>query len=233
MVTAPGMVAPEMGIVKHPHWVHTLGLHLEDIDADLAKKDLPAAARHDLEKARSQLEEIRALAGANCERHAIWSNQQVCPLVLRGGMRSTGLLLKRPGYAVTDLSAKHALYRPGEQAFEEGIFRGPLAVLTDADTVSAAELFAATLRDNGRARLIGTLTRGAGCGYTDGGIELTLENSRGELKVPDCMRFRSDGSNEVVGLDPDIMVSWRGNLSAYQKAQRMRAGLERWAEAIK
>ncbi len=38
-----------------------------------------------------------------------------------------------------------------------------------------------------------------------------LPNSGAVLKLPDCARFRADGSNEVRGIMPDVPVSWRAN----------------------
>jgi C-terminal processing protease CtpA/Prc len=99
--------------------------------------------------------------------------------------------------------------------------------------VSAAELFAATLKDNDRATLIGAPTRGAGCGYTDGGISITLRHLGVQIKVPDCARLRASGENEVAGLVPDVLVPWRGNDSPHQRAARALAALQSWTERLK
>ncbi|MEI9931316.1 MAG: hypothetical protein WDM89_12435 [Rhizomicrobium sp.] len=57
--------------------------------------------------------------------------------------------------------------------------------------------------------IVGEPTVGAGCGHTDGGTPTTLKNSRAVLSVPDCARFRADGSNEVRGIRPDVLIGWR------------------------
>ena len=44
----------------------------------------------------------------------------------------------------------------------EGDTRTPLAILVDGDTASTAEAFAAGLRDNERAKVVGTKTKGLG-----------------------------------------------------------------------
>ena len=56
-----------------------------------------------------------------------------------------------------------------------------------------------------------TVARGrcAGCGHTDGGTPTTLRNSHAVLEVPDCARFRADGTNEVRGIRPDVLIGWR------------------------
>jgi C-terminal processing protease CtpA/Prc len=104
--------------------------------------------------------------------------------------------------------------------------RLPLYLLVDGLTASASELFAAMLRDNNAARLIGTSTLGAGCGHTNGGIAATLKNSGSSLKLPDCIRLRGDGSNEVLGIVPDVLVPWRSRDSKHQRAMKTVRALE-------
>jgi C-terminal processing protease CtpA/Prc len=82
-------------------------------------------------------------------------------------------------------------------------------VLVNQETWSAAEEFAAILQDNNAAVVLGTRTGGAGCGYTHGGTPTKLKNSGAVLKLPDCVRFRADGSNEVRGIIPDEVVPMR------------------------
>jgi C-terminal processing protease CtpA/Prc len=103
-------------------------------------------------------------------------------------------------------------------------WQGPLAVLVDGGTGSAAELFAATLKDNGRATIIGAHTVGSGCGYTNGGIPLTLKHSGVEVKFPDCVRLRADGSNEVAGIAPDVKVGEGRRLDA----REVQGSVRRW-----
>jgi hypothetical protein len=83
----------------------------------------------------------------------------------------------------------------------------PLFVLVDARTASASEYFAAVLQDNSAARIIGTRTMGAGCGYVDGGGEFVLPHTKLRVRVPNCARLRKDGSNERAGIRPDIELS--------------------------
>jgi hypothetical protein len=83
----------------------------------------------------------------------------------------------------------------------------PLFVLVDAGTASASEYFAAVLRDNNAARIIGARTMGAGCGYIDGGGEFVLPRTGLRVRVPNCVRIRKDGTNERAGIRPDIELS--------------------------
>ena len=109
--------------------------------------------------------------------------------------------------------------------YEAGVWRGPLVVLIDGGTGSAAEEFAAALQDNHAAVLMGAPTVGAGCGHTNGGTPTILKNSGGVLELPDCARFRSDGSNEVMGVQPDVLVGLRREDGGHRRALLVTAKL--------
>jgi hypothetical protein len=91
---------------------------------------------------------------------------------------------------------------PLRYSCSESTGRLPLYVLVDRETWSAAEYFAAILQDNKAATIVGELTGGAGCGYTNGGIPAELRHSHAVVKMPDCVRLRKDGSDEVNGVTP-------------------------------
>lgn len=106
-----------------------------------------------------------------------------------------------------------------------GLWTGPLMVLVDDESWSAAEEFAATLQDNRAAVIVGTRSGGAGCGHTTGREAATLDHSGATLSLPDCVRFRRDGSNEVRGIVPDVPVAMRQNDSVAFKAGLLSAAL--------
>ncbi|MDB5442545.1 MAG: peptidase, partial [Phenylobacterium sp.] len=110
------------------------------------------------------------------------------------------------------------IFSPDKYAYAEGVWRGPLIVLVDGDTWSAAEEFTAELQDNRAAVIMGARTGGAGCGHTDGGDPTTLRNSGAVLLLPDCVRLRADGSNEVTGVRPDVAVDLHGHDGARRQA---------------
>jgi hypothetical protein len=93
--------------------------------------------------------------------------------------------------------------------YRDSVWRGPLIVLVDDETWSAAEQFSAILQDNGAAVIMGTRTGGAGCGHLDGDSPVTLANSKASLHLPNCARLRKDGSNEVNGIVPDVPTGVR------------------------
>lgn len=91
------------------------------------------------------------------------------------------------------------------------VWKGPLIVLVDNETWSAAEQFTALLQDNGAAVVMGTRTGGAGCGHIDDNDPITLKHRGAKLELPNCVRFRKDGTNEVSGVVPDVYSGVRWN----------------------
>jgi len=48
-----------------------------------------------------------------------------------------------------------------------------------------------------------------------------LANSKARFDVPDCARLRADGSNEVMGIRPDVPVSFGERDGPHQRAARV------------
>lgn len=84
-------------------------------------------------------------------------------------------------------------------------FRGPVAVLIGPNTQSQAELVAAALKHNGRARLYGRRTAGALNGWQLG---IKLPHGVGGLSVPwfNCAFAGGRVYYEGVGVPPDIEI---------------------------
>lgn len=114
----------------------------------------------------------------------------------------------------------------GPRAPFAGVLRRPPLVLADGNTASAAEQLTALLVDNHAATVVGAVTVGAGCGFTNGGIAATLPRSGAGLRIPDCSRLRADGSNEARGIVPDVLVPFARRDSLQQLAILAKAGLE-------
>lgn len=117
------------------------------------------------------------------------------------------------------------VFNAAQYGYRAGVWDGPLIVLADDETWSAAEQFTAVLRDNDAAVVLGTRTGGAGCGHTWGGTPTTLNHSGAVLELPDCVRFRADGSNEVRGIIPDVMTGVRARDGAALRGQLTAAHL--------
>jgi C-terminal processing protease CtpA/Prc len=142
-------------------------------------------------------------------------------LLVTDVLSNGGILPYAEPRSFASLESKTTLFHPLRYAYTESSERLPLYVAVDGDTWSAAEYFAAVLQDNGAATIVGEVTGGAGCGYTNGGIPTTLKNSHAAVKMPDCVRLRKDGSNEVSGITPDVLVPWSKHDSAYLRAEKL------------
>lgn len=213
VVTPVRLHAPAKPVLRHPHAVAQLEGLREGLAPDLGRADLPATRRRMVETAAARLDSLTAEARRPCDWSPIWRGGPAavgCSMLVDGGLYSTGLLDYAAPGSLDGLAAKEVLFGPSRYGFEEGVWRGPLVVLVDRRTASAAEGFAAMLRDNGAAVVIGERTYGAGCGYTDGGIRHTLAHTGLEVKLPDCVRARADGMNEVEGVTPDVPIPWDG-----------------------
>jgi len=103
------------------------------------------------------------------------------------------------------------VFSPARYPYHDKVWTGPLIVLVDQQTWSAAEQFAALLQDNSAAVVLGTKTGGAGCGSLFGREPVQLKHSGGLLWLPNCARLRKDGSNEVAGIIPDVRLEAGSN----------------------
>ncbi len=107
-----------------------------------------------------------------------------------------------------------------------GAWSGPVYVLTDGRTGSSAEMFTATMRDNRIARIIGIPTVGAGAGFMFDEAPVELPHSRLRFQLPNCVRLRADGTDEVVGIQPDLPVLPRQGENARARAARVLESIE-------
>lgn len=225
MLTPVRLREPRQGFVRHPHWAGQFRDRIEQVDNDLrtaAPRDRPLLMR-----ARAGFAAALAAAEVRCDRSTLWSGgRPTCSQVSDAGpFFGSGALsyLAREDLPRDVLCCY--LFGALRYTYREGFHAGPLIVLVDRETASAAEYFAALLQDNGAATILGEPTYGAGCGYTNGGIATVLDHSRAEIHMPDCLRYRADGTNEVEGITPDALVPWRGNDSALQRARRVAEAL--------
>jgi C-terminal processing protease CtpA/Prc len=211
---------------------------LADIKDDraLLRAALPGASAEDaalLRRLDSDLAQAEAQAQRTCDRSPLWRGERIgCTALVSGPFHAGGLL---PGglpgrqdgpdwVDPVDATVRHK-YTPGS-------WKGPVLVLVDGDTASAAELFTAMLQDAGRARVIGAPSFGSGCGWMLPRRPVTLPHSGGRLLMPDCARFRRDGRNELDGVQPDFLVGLRTYDSARQRAERLRPKLDEAVAAL-
>ena len=189
--------------IRHEHWTKQLQDRLLQVQSDIKNH---AGSKASLEGEASALEKATDESKQPCNRTSVWDT----------GKLSCSLLVTEPARTV----------HPSRYTYPSNPKPLPLYVVVDRDTWSAAEYFAAVLQDNHAATIVGETTGGAGCGYTNGGIPAKLKNSGAPLKMPDCVRFRADGSNEVNGITPDLLLPWSGHDSDFQRVKKLLAALE-------
>lgn len=101
--------------------------------------------------------------------------------------------------------------KPGETytAEEKQIYFGPVAVLINSGSASASEILAGSLKDLGRATLVGERTFGKGS-FQDGHI--WGPNSKVALfSTEGLYYFPSGWSPQLVGLEPDVPVAFNNS----------------------
>jgi hypothetical protein len=207
MVTSLPLTSERLGFVRGAHWVKKWS----DLTAELTQA-APAAPDVDrvqiMELAREAEAKAR-IADTRCSSEPFWKKEQPACQWLGDGAYATGLIGSAKADGIERKPWTSLVFSPAKYPYKDGVWRGPLIVVVDSDTWSAAEEFAAVLQDNHAAIIIGAPTGGAGCGHTDGGTPTTLVHSRGVLKLPDCARLRANGDNEVAGIQPDVLIGFR------------------------
>jgi hypothetical protein len=210
--------------VRGEHWVKEFGDFEKDM-RDAAAKTRDADEKAFLLKLADEAKTKKENAATPCDATPLWNGAHPSCAFLGDGFYGSGMV----STALPPQFAKKAwageVFSANEYPYEAGLWRGPLMVLVDSETWSAAEEFAAVLQDNHAATIIGEPTGGAGCGHTDGGTPTTLKNSRAILEVPDCARIRADGSNEVRGIRPDVLTGWRNTDGRTRRAADFAATL--------
>jgi hypothetical protein len=220
-LTAQSLRSPRQRFIRREHWTRQFRTRLAVIEADIAQastlhRDLLLQAADTLHKAIAETQQ-------SCVRDAVWENQKpTCSLVATApSLYPQSVLPYAKPSSLPDRPSSRYLFYPSRYTYREGLYAGQLLVLVDQGTASSAEYFTAMLRDNDAATILGEPTSGAGCGYTNRGIPTVLKNSGGRVKIPDCVRIRADGSNEVAGITPDVLIPWRRNDSRYQRVKRV------------
>lgn len=210
--------------VRSEHWTSELQDRLRDVESDLINTHGP---RTILNLARVRLQNAIRASKQRCNRSSVWRDNTLhCSQLVKGILFLSGILpYAKPG-SYRGFAFRTVLFPPLRYNYTEAINRLPLYVAVDRNTWSAAEYFPAILQDNHAATIIGDITGGAGCGYTNGGIPTTLKNSGAKVEMPDCVRLRADGTNAVNGVVPDILVPLARRDSDYQRAYKLYVALE-------
>ena len=164
-------------------------------------------------------------ARTHCDLSWVWSerrdwNGSGCHRLVDAGSAG-GPLDYLSAAGRSDIAAAAKLHWPIQARRVEGSWTGPVYVLTDGGTYSSAEMFAAALQNNRLARVVGSRTGGDGCGFMIDSDPVVLPNSKLRFRVPNCVRLRANGGNEVAGVVPDLPVLTTGGESRRARAARV------------
>lgn len=219
VVTPVRLRSERVGFPRHAYWV-------ENFAAD--EKRMIEAARRQSRADRARLEDYRAIfaqarreAETPCDPAPLFVGQKLqCSWLTTAPLYSTGPVAELDPTLIGKPWAGE-VFTPLRYRFEPGVWSGPLMVLVDGATASASEEFAAVLQDNDAGVIVGSPTRGAGCGHANGEIETVLVHSGARLRLPNCARLRADGTNEVSGIHPDVLIGFRENDGPRRRAARL------------
>jgi hypothetical protein len=195
---------------------------IEALKAEGSPRALAAAAWFEARKA--------VVEARHCDMSWAWKERRpwgpgTCTRLLDMGWAS-GAYDYLPPEAATRKGAE-VVYWPALVEPWRGSWSGPVYVLTNGASYSAAEMFVAVIRDNGAARTIGTRTGGDGCGFMADAVPVVLPHSRLRYRMPNCVRLRRDGSNEVAGIEPDLPLPAVAGESQRGRAARLLEALLR------
>ena len=197
-------------VVDAPQGASYLDEEIDDLTDALDAKPGPRA-KADIQTALTAFKARKASIGAKpCDLSWVWRERRAwgdiqCRHVIDAGY-ADGPLPGLPAHAYGDERTEQALAWSTVVQDLYGAWPGQTYVLTDRKSFSSAEMFAATMQNNGVAKIVGVRTGGDGCGFMGDTAPLVLTHSRLRFRVPNCIRLRADGTNEVAGITPDIPV---------------------------
>ncbi len=203
------------------------------IDVLLADAALPAAAKDALRQAQAGVRTLKAgLAAGDCDLGWVWREARPWDPTgetgcgnLAAGLFTTGTApLLEPG-SLGPAEVEGLIYFPAAIPRRGAPWLGPLVVLVDERSASAAEAFAFGLREAQVARIAGRRTAGAGCGFFGTWNTVTLPRSGYVLSLPNGACLLPDGRNAVVGIDPEIVLDGEPDARARALLEAAGAGL--------
>ncbi|MBL8556546.1 MAG: hypothetical protein JNL41_19895 [Phenylobacterium sp.] len=222
LVTARPVRRPPMALVRGAPAAEELAARQVDVKAALGSG--PPAQQAALARFDTDLTHAVAAARTACDRRPLWTGAAPgCSGLVDEPVYDGPLPPRTAGQALPDwvqVASPTARF-PAVTA----LWRGPLVVLGDWNSASSSELFAAMVQDAGAAVVVGSRTFGAGCGHVTRAAPVMLANSGGVVSMPDCVRRRADGSNEVVGIQPDVAVGLQMYDSPRQRLELVSAAL--------
>lgn len=223
MVSGKRLASTRVDFMRGAHWTAAFDRDIAALETEFATAK--GADRALLADLLAQLRARRAEAARPCDGSSWLTGVAPACDILGRGFYSSGLLASADPATLAGKPWAGQVFSPMWYPYEEGVWSGPLIVAVDDRTGSAAEQFAAVLQDNRAAVIVGDPTRGSGCGYTGGGTPVTLKHSKGVLRLPDCVRVRMNGENEVTGISPDVLAGFHAGDGPKARARRLAEAL--------
>lgn len=199
-------------------WDDNLQSHLDFIKSDLKNPNISGGLKEKLTKFKGLIESLKQNIEKKCDYNQVWNNDRMDCLNLIAHPYNTELpfdIMKDDDFLF--LESRQIISSYKFLPYQKGIYSGPLFIVQDRYSVSATEGFNSLLQLNDKAIIVGENSYGAGCGYTNGGVNIQLKNVGLSVIMPDCIRLRKDGKSEIYGVEPDIKMDWNKNDSKYDK----------------
>jgi len=231
LFTKKQLKGAKSSFIKHKHWENILKNHLNNVETDLENTKLKQELIIKLKKFKKLILDLISQCENNCNVGKIWNEQDLNCLDLIDHPFSSSLpfdILKDP--QIEELNSKYSLSTYRFKIYKKGVYDGPLFIIQDKYSASATEEFTSLLQSNNAGIIIGENSQGLGCGYSNGGIKIELKNIALSVRMPDCVRYRKDGKNEIYGINPDIKVNWDENGSMYSKGLKIIKNIEAYSQ---
>lgn len=153
MVTHIRLRSEEMEFVRGEHWAKAFA----DDEASLRHFADQASGpdRALLLNLADEVEARRKVALTPCDSAPLWQGTHPACSWLGRGFYGSGILASADPSQLRGKPWATLLFTPMEFPYEEGVWTGPLIVLVDRNTGSAASEFAAVLQDNHAAIIMG------------------------------------------------------------------------------
>lgn len=219
MLGDPSLKTPAAGFVREPARAKDL-----EEDATYLLKESKGARGEEARAVQgwvTLLKRGQAEATQPCDLSPLWRGEAVACTQLIRGFYAGGLVADELPASWRERPWADLVSSPARFPQPRVRWRGPLIVLVDHRSASSTELFAAMIQNGGRGIILGAPSSGAGCGWNLPREEVVLRHSGGRFTMPNCIRFKPDGRNEIDGIEPDVLAGLRTTDSPQQRAQRV------------
>jgi hypothetical protein len=199
LFTSREIHSPRLGIVTDPKSVVYYDEQLAGISSALKGKN-SSTALSALNNAADEFKRLKELALniKKCDMSWVWRERRAwfpldskCTNLSFGQSYFSGALDFLKSGTLGSPEVEKSLYWPTIVSPYIGSWVGPVYVVVDKKTGSAAEATAAIFQNNKAAKIIGSKTAGYGCGFMYKDSEFTLSNSRLRVSIPNCVRLIS------------------------------------------